>query len=326
MSILEKHLTPPDPTLFFTRNDPGDPRMGDLVGHDPASFPDSARVALIGVPQDIGVRRNGGRVGAAAAPDAIRAMLYRLTPYDIESGKNLPGDFLFDLGNVRVDGDLEEIHERVTEVVREVCKAGVIPLVLGGGHDTTYAAASGVAAEYGALGMINVDAHLDVRAPNPLRNSGTSFRMLIEEGKVVPEYFVELGIQGFVNAAGHAEWLYGRGAHIITLDEIRSCGFDEMLATAYLNATPSSERVYATLDIDGVRSSDAPGVSATMPDGITAAEFLAAARSLGRRPYTVALDMVELNPTYDQDNRTAKLAAHAVIRFLTGIADRDRGA
>lgn len=324
MNPFKNHLTPPDGSLFFTRNDASDPRMGELVERDPASFPGEARVALIGVPQDIGVRRNGGRPGAAAAPDAIREMLYRLTPYDIETGQDLPAGFLFDMGNVRTDGELEDIHERVTAVVREVCSLGLVPLVLGGGHDTTYAAAAGVAACHGPLGMMNLDAHLDVRPPNPLRNSGTSFRMLIEEGLVLPEYFVEFGIQSFVNAAEHVRWLIGRGSQIITLDEIRSGGFGELLATGYLNATPSSEKVYATLDIDGVRSADAPGVSATMPDGLTAAELLAAARSLGRRPYTVALDIVEVNPSFDTDSRTAKLAAHAAMRFLAGIAERYR--
>jgi formimidoylglutamase len=324
MSKRSRNLTAPDPSLFFTRNDASDPRMGELVARDLKGFPSGSRVALIGVPQDIGVQRNGGRVGAAAAPDAIRAMLYRLTPFDIESGENLPRGFLFDMGNINAGGELEEIHDRLATVVAEVCEAGLIPLVLGGGHDTTYGAASGVAAAHGPLGIVNLDAHLDVRSPNPLRNSGTSFRMLIEEGKLRPEYFVELGIQGFVNSAEHVRWVLDHGAQIITLDEIRESGFAEMLATAYLNATPSSEKVYATLDMDSVRAADAPGVSATMPDGLSAAQLLLAARMFGRRPYTVALDLVEVNPAYDRDNCTAKLAAHAVMRFLAGVYDRDR--
>lgn len=291
--------------------------MGDLTLRGPVDFPGAAHIALIGVPQDIGVERNGGRVGAAAAPDAIRGMLYRLTPYSI-GGESIPRGFLIDMGNIRCDGELEEIHDRLAEVVHQVCAAGLVPVVLGGGHDTTYAAASGVHAVYGPLGLLNIDAHLDVRPPNPLRNSGTSFRMLIEEGKLVPNSFVEFGIQSFVNAAAHVRWLRDRGGRIMPLHEIRSLGFSKAFSTALLIAGSGVERCYGTLDIDGVRAADAPGVSATLPDGFTADELLTIAHALGRRPGVAALDIVEVNPRFDRDSITAKLAAHAVVRFLHG--------
>lgn len=292
--------------------------MGDLVLRDPNAFPGTARVALVGVPQDIGVQRNGGRVGAAGAPDAIRAMLYRLAPYDLIEDRSLPEGMLFDMGNIRCDGELEEIHDRLTAVVRYICEAGLIPLVLGGGHDITYASASGVAAVHGPLGLINADAHLDVRPPNPQRNSGTSFRMLIEERRIVPESFVEFGIQSFANAYSHVRWLRGNGGRIMPLPEIRALGFQDGLATALAVASAGVNRVYATLDIDGVRAADAPGVSAAMPDGFSSAELLAMARTLGGSSSVAALDIVEVNPRFDRDSITAKLAAHAIMAFLAG--------
>ena len=311
-----QHLVPPDESLFFSRNDPADQRLGDLVTRHPGAFPGDARVAIIGVPQDIGVARNGGRTGAAEAPDAIRRMLYRLTPYDVATGHSIEHGVIRDLGNIHCGGELEEIHARLTAVVSEVCRTGVVPIVLGGGHDTTYAAAAGVAAVHGALGMINADAHLDVRTANPLRNSGTSFRMLIDEGCIHPENFVELGIQSYVNAGSHVRWLVAQGARIITLDEIRAAGLQAQLAAALRIATAGARPLYATLDIDGVRASEAPGVSAPLPDGFTGAELLEIAMTLGRRPEIVALDIVEVNPRFDRDNMTARLAAHAVVRFI----------
>jgi formimidoylglutamase len=322
MPPFNRYLIPVEESIFFTKNDPSDPRMGDMTARDGGNIPAGSRVALIGVPQHIGVERNGGRIGAAEAPDAIRRMLYRLTPYDIVSGNSLPEGFLVDLGNIDCQGELEEIHDRLAATVRMVCERGMIPLVLGGGHDTTYAAASGVHAVYGPLGILNLDAHLDVRPPSPLRNSGTSFRMLIEEGKLVPNSFVEFGIQGFANAESHARWLTGKGGRIITLDEVRARGYSKMLSTACLIASSGVAGLYATLDIDGVRAADAPGVSATMPDGFSGAQLLEAARTLGRRPSTVALDIVEVNPGFDRDNITAKLGAHAAMRFIAGVAER----
>jgi len=318
MDSLALLLAPVDPALFFSKNDPDDPRMGDITLRDPGDFPGAARVALIGVPQDIGVERNGGRTGAAAAPDMVRAMLYRLTPYAGE-GDSIPEGFLFDMGNIRCDGTLEEIHGRLAEVVRHVCSAGLLPVVIGGGHDITYAAASGVYDVHGALGVLNVDAHLDVRPPNPLRNSGTWFRMLIEEEKIATHGAVEFGIQSFANAEAHARWFREHGGRIMPLHEIRSLGFQKALSTALLMAGSGADHLYGTLDIDGVRAADAPGVSATMPDGLSGAEFLAAAYALGARPNIAALDLVELNPRFDRDNITAKLAAHAVMRFMLAV-------
>lgn len=314
-------LTPTDPELFFSRNDATDPRFGELVEHASEGFPSEiagvARIAIVGVAQHIGVERNGGRVGAAEAPDAIRSMLYRLTPYDISSPVIVPKGFVIDLGNIVPDGDdLEAVHERVSEATEMICRAGLVPLVLGGGHDTTYASARGVAAVHGTLGMLNFDAHLDLRPPVPRRNSGTSFRMLIDEGHVAAERFVEFGIQGHVNAQEHANWLRSRAGRIISLEEVRSIGFTKALSTAMLIATANTGVVYGTLDIDGVRAADAPGVSAPMPDGFSAAELLATARALGRRPEVAALDICEVNPRYDRDGITARLAAHAAMRFI----------
>jgi formimidoylglutamase len=320
-----QHLIPPDESLFFSRNDPDDLRLGDLATRHPGDFPAKARVAIIGVPQDIGVARNGGRPGASEAPDAIRRMLYRLTPFDVATGRSIEHGMIRDLGDIHCGGELEEIHARLTAVVSDVCRAGVIPIVLGGGHDTTYAAATGVAAVHGTLGMINADAHLDVRAPNPMRNSGTSFRMLIEEGCLDPECFVELGIQSHVNAEAHVRWLTGRGGRIITLDEIRSAGLHAQLAAALRIATAGERPLYGTLDIDGVRASEAPGVSAPLPDGFSTTELLEVALTLGRHPSIRGLDIVEVNPRFDRDNATARLAAHAIVRFIAAASSMDSG-
>lgn len=314
-----QHLVPVDESLFFSRNDPDDPRLGDLTVREPGAFPGDAVVALIGVPQDIGVERNGGRTGAADAPDAIRRMLYKLTPYDIASRRSITHGMIRDLGNIHCGGALEDIHERVIEVVCEVCRAGVIPIVLGGGHDITYASATGVASVFGRLGMINVDAHLDLRPARPRRNSGTSFRMLVEEDSIHPPAFVEFGIQGYVNAKAHADWLREHKGHIVPLDQIRSGDFASHLANALQIATADERPLYGTLDIDGVRASEAPGVSAPLPDGFSAAELLGIASALGGRKEIVGLDIVEVNPRFDRDGATARLAAHAIVRFVGGI-------
>jgi formiminoglutamase len=179
-----------------------------------------------------------------------------------------------------------------------------------------------VGGHYGRLGAINVDAHLDVRKTDPDRHSGTSFRMLIDEGTLDPMRTVELGIQSHANAAAHVEWYRGMGGIIHTLDTVQREGFSESLLTAMRLAGNSGGPYYATLDLDAVRSADAPGVSAPMPVGIAGEDFVAAAHHLGRDPHCVGFDIAELNPTYDVDNKTARLAALATVRFMMGVCRR----
>src|SRR5690348_7032416 len=89
---------------------PDDPRLGECVEFwcEGAPALRAGRPILVGFPQDEGVRRNGGRPGAAAAPAAIRHWLYRLTPWDAAKGANLAALDLLDLGDVRLVGDLED--------------------------------------------------------------------------------------------------------------------------------------------------------------------------------------------------------------------------
>src|SRR6266700_8378796 len=98
MSEIFDLTSRPDAKLFFTRNDPNDPRLGEKVLREERDYT-SADIVILGCPQDEGVKRNNGREGAAKAPDAIRAQFYRLTPLNIRRR-------LFDLGNVDISGSL----------------------------------------------------------------------------------------------------------------------------------------------------------------------------------------------------------------------------
>src|SRR4051812_40492798 len=157
-------LEPARPPQDLPRR-PDDPRLGEVIEFwtgDPAALR-PGRAALVGFPQDEGVRRNGGRPGAAEAPAEIRRWLYRLTPWDAETDADLAEAPPLDLGDVRLDGDLEAAQQALAEVVAAVLAAGAVPVVLGGGHETAFGAYLGYAAAGWPVGLINVDAHLDVR-------------------------------------------------------------------------------------------------------------------------------------------------------------------
>src|SRR5947207_13459441 len=121
----------PKPDMFFSRKDPNDPRLGEIVLRDPNDYA-SADVVILGCPQDEGVRRNKGREGASKAPDAIREQFYKLTPLNIKKR-------IFDIGDTDTSGTLEEIHDRHTEIVKKVISDGKRLVVIGGGNDISFA-------------------------------------------------------------------------------------------------------------------------------------------------------------------------------------------
>src|SRR2546421_2696931 len=140
---LERPQPPPD---LLRR--PDDPRLGECVefwSGDPAVLTAGRlghRPVLVGFPQDEGVQRNHGRPGAAEAPREIRRWLYRLTPWDGAQDADLTGLRLLELGDLRIDGssggDLEASQAALGEVVGALLRAGTVPIILGGGHETAY--------------------------------------------------------------------------------------------------------------------------------------------------------------------------------------------
>jgi len=324
MEIAWKLLSEAPDAVFFSRNDESDPRMGDIVRRQKENLSPDVKIGIVGVPEDEGVKRNRGRVGAKEAPNEIRKALYKFTPFAISRNKQISEVPIFDFGNVKNGATLEETHQRVQTVVESLVANNILPIVFGGGHDTTYPTFLAFSKKAASTGAINIDTHLNFRKSDPQRNSGTAFRQILDttHSPLAPMHFVELGAQSFANSREHYEELNDRGATVFTLGDVRKEKVEKILDIAYEIASSSSEKMYVSFDLDSVQSSDAPGVSASYPTGLTAEELLKAAHFAGLRQKVKAIDIVEVNPKFDVDNKTSKLAALIVMYFLAGVANR----
>ncbi len=316
--ILEL-FEPPDEAFFYSRNDENDPRMGDIVLRKRDELKD-IDVMIIGVPQDEGVKRNKGRPGAKDAPNEVRRYLYRLTPFNFNFRRQLTGLKIFDIGNLKVDGTLEDIHERLEMVVYEFVQKGILPIVIGGGHDIAFPDYLGFAKNFDERVVVNVDTHLDVRN-TPQRNSGTPFRQILE-CEFKPRKIFEIGIQSYANSIHHFNYAIENGVVVFTLDEIRKRGIRAILEE--MRAEIKNIPVHLSFDVDSVRNSDAPGVSATYPDGLSAEEVLKIALFFGLNFNVKVLDIAELNPMFDIDGKSARLVAFFILNFLTGLSNSER--
>jgi formiminoglutamase len=317
MSTIFEQTARPDPKTFFSRGDVNDPRMGEIVRRDEEGYT-GADLVIVGCPQDEGVRRNNGRVGAADAPDAIREQFYQLTTFNIKRK-------IFDLGNIENKGTLEETHDLMTAVVSQILRDGKRAIVLGGGNDISYADGRAMADIYGPEWWIgvNIDSHLDVRIA-PERNSGTHYRQLLDGGHLLPQYFYEVAYQSHYCSPIYYRYIRDLGVNRISLELLRSreeadIELKEGVRQKFIGHS-SSMNTFFGFDMDAVRSADAPGTSASSPLGLRAGEFITLVKYAASLANTKIIEFTEVNPRFDVDNRTTKLVAIGMHRFCTGVA------
>ncbi len=317
MSQIFDLTTRPDAGVFYQRGDVNDPRLGEIISFDPDDYA-AADIVILGCPQDEGVRRNNGRVGAAAAPDKIREQFYRLTPFNIKKK-------VFDLGNVVIGSSLEDTHETHFEIVAQLLRDGKRVIVLGGGNDISYPDGVAMAEVFGPEWWIgvNIDSHLDVRIAEE-RNNGTQYRQLLQEKHLLPSYFYEVGYQTHLCSPIYYEYLRDNGVHRISLELLRSRAeadieIKEQIRQKFIGHS-SSLNTFFGFDMDAVRSADAPGTSAPSPLGLRAGEFIQLVKYAASLANTKIIEFSEVNPMYDVDNRTTKLVAIGMHRFCSGVA------
>jgi formiminoglutamase len=266
---------------------------------------------LLGFCSDEGVRRNKGRTGAAAAPAAIRAALGPLA-FHLDRP-------VADAGDVVVSGSgLEAGQERAGQAVTAMLDGGHLTVVLGGGHETAYASYLGVAGsaavqEGRRLGVLNLDAHFDLR-DEPEPSSGTPFlQMARAEAAAGRDFrYAVVGISEPNNTRALFDTAQKLGVRYL-LDE--DCGA-ERVRDFVAGFLAEVDALYLTIDLDVLPAAVAPGVSAPAAYGVPLAVISAVCRQVARSGKLLHLDVAELNPGFDIDGRTAKVAARLVETLL----------
>jgi arginase family enzyme len=209
---------------------------------------------------------------------------------------------VFDAGDIVPGAEIATTHSRLSEAAVALLDMGLIPVAVGGGHDLTLGLVRGVAQRLGTLAGVYFDAHLDVR---PEMGSGTAFRRLVEEG-CVDELHLR-GMNWASNSSEHLRWFVGHGGR---LEGFASDG-----------RWPARD-MFVSCDLDVLDAAFAPGVSALNPCGWTPQEACRWVLEAGRQPRVRCFDIMELSPPYDDQGRTALLAAHLFLTFLRGVAER----
>lgn len=277
----------------------------------PAS-PDSRPAVFLGFCSDEGVRRNNGRVGAATAPAALRSSLGSLA-FHLNRR-------VFDAGDVAVDGTrLEAGQARAGLAVTAMLDAGNLTVVLGGGHETAFASYLGVAHSAAVLqgkrlGVLNLDAHFDLR-DHPEPTSGTPF-LQMATAETAAERELNYAVVG-ISEPNNTGALFNTARRLgvkYLLDEDCSVERTRDFVAEFLDGV---DIVYLTIDLDVLPAAVAPGVSAPAAYGVPLPVISAICRQVAASGKLFHLDVAELNPVVDIDQRTARVAARLINTLLS---------
>jgi formiminoglutamase len=320
-----ERYAPGDDGMWSGRDDGDEPevrrwhqvvRCVDLRGEvGPFAAP---TLALIGYASDEGVRENLGRPGACDGPAKLRERLGNLPA--------VAGVDIVDAGDISDARTVLDTQESLAWAVERIVRLGGTPLVLGGGHDQAYGHFLGVAqATRRAPACINFDAHLDLRPiPAGGPNSGTPYTQAMEWCRGIGAEFryAVLGVQRAGNTRGLLERAEAAGVTMVDADGFALDMLDDVMDA--VDAAVAGADICLSIDLDVFAAAFAPGVSAPSAMGIAPdAVFRRVLRGILATGRVRGVEIAELLPSKDIDDRTARLAAAIAFEVASSLGGAD---
>ena len=300
--------------------------------------PKSAPVALIGAPTDVGA----GRRGASMGPEALRVA-------GLDKALRRLGRTVVDRGNVAGPGNPEKPRagdyrhlaevtawcRGVHDAVHASLDAGEIPVLMGGDHSLAIGSVAAVArycaARQKPFAMLWLDAHADfnVASSSPSGNlhgmpvsviAGHGPRELVSLSGATPilaaDRIVQIGIRS-VDAV-EKKLVVDSGMVVYDMRRIDELRMRTVMEQALAYVGGENAHLHVSFDVDFLDPAIAPGVPSTVPGGPTYREAQLCMEMIYDSGLMRSLDVMELNPAYDEGNRTAELAVE-LVESLFGL-------
>jgi arginase len=291
----------------------------------PAVFPGPrsvTRVDVVGVPMDLGADRRGVDMGPSAIRYArLKEQLEKLGVEVTDHGNlrvPVPESATVAEQNAKYFPIIQAVCEELADVVAGIVAQGSFPLVLGGDHSIAIGTIAGIARTRGkAPGVIWVDAHGDINTPltSPSGNvHGMPVHFAVEQHAVDPARMAFIGLRDVDD--GEKRTISELGVKAFTMADVDRLGMSRVVDEALSIVADGENSVHVSFDMDGIDPQEAPGVGTPVRGGITYREShllmegVAASGTLG------SLEITEINPILDRENRTAILAVELILSAL----------
>ncbi|WP_227936044.1 formimidoylglutamase [Alkalihalobacillus deserti] len=260
--------------------------------------------------------------GACFAPGTIRKALSAFSTYSIEENVDLASCIIDDLGDITMHvTDIVQSQNRVYETIFCALKENPawLPIVLGGDNSITYPSIKGFSEAKGKVGVVQFDAHHDVRnLEDGGPSNGTPFRSLIETGTIRGTHLIQIGIRDFSNSKPYHDYVNNKGVTVYTMKDVRQKRMGNIIKESLEKFKGKVDSIYVSVDIDVIDQAQAPGCPAIGPGGMDAIDLFESISYLGEQTIVEGLEIVEVDPTVDFRDMTSRVAAHVILNFMKG--------
>lgn len=294
--------------IFQIEETPGFNRLGNLIKAFTAenNFPEfqDADIALIGVGEDRNAINNEG---CADGPDQIRKYLYRLSPV-----VNCPR--IIDLGNIKRGHTPSDTYFALSSVVAELLNANILPVILGGSQDITYANYQAYQNIGQIINIVSVDPMFDLgHSENELNSQSFLSSIILYQPNYLFNY-ANIGYQSYFIDPEAIKLMKNLFFDTYRLGILRENM--EEVEPIVRNAD------MLTFDVSAIRWSDAPGNRNATPNGFYGEEVCQIMRYAGLSDKLTSIGFYEYNPHCDRDGQTAHLIAQMIWYFIDGFVNR----
>jgi arginase family enzyme len=260
--------------------------------------------ALIGVPED---RRSLKNKGAKKAPDKVREYFYALFSH----WKNL---HIVDMGNLKTGNTLEDTYFALKEVITHLLENNVLPIIIGGTQDLTYANYLAYQPFNKIINITSVDSVFDLGHHRDNLNTHSWLSKIILHQPNFLFNFTNVGYQSYLVNKESVQLMKDLFFDAVRLGEVRA-NLEE--------AEPMVRNAdILSFDISAIRQADAPGCFYSGPNGFTGEEACAITRYAGLSDKLTSIGFYGLNPQYDNRGQTAHLVAQMIWYFIDGYQNR----
>jgi formiminoglutamase len=283
-------------------------------------------VAIAGAPLS---KTSISHSGAFLAPQTIRSMMQSFSTYSIELEKDMWDTIITDFGDIEMHvTDLFESQSRIHSVLKDIQEEHreAVLITLGGDHSVSAGAIQAFQETRGKAGIIQFDAHFDLRnTEDGGPSNGTPFRQLIEKGIISGDQLIQLGIRDFSNGKLYHDYAKNQGVTVYTMGDIKRESLLVLLKKSVEQLKQTTENIYISLDMDVLDQAFAPGCPAIGPGGLDSESLIEAIQWLGQNESVKGMDIVEIDPNLDFRNMTSRLAAYLIMQFTLFYENRMGG-
>ncbi|MGH8292245.1 MAG: arginase [Gammaproteobacteria bacterium] len=295
------------------------------------------KILITNVHLDLGAGRRGTDMGSSAMHVAGVVPALEKLGHKVVDVHNLGqvSQESAEVGDLRMRylGVINEVCRELANGVERSLQQGIFPLLLGGDHSQAIGSIAGVARflkrQGKTLGVLWVDAHTDMNTPDssPSGNiHGMPLATLLGFGPVEltgicgngaalsPEHVVVFGVRDVDR--GEAQLVKQTGIRVFTMSEIDARGAGACLEEAMQILDRATGGIHLSYDLDGSDPAVAPGTGTPVPGGLNFRESHLVCETLARSKRLLSMEVVELNPILDIENRTGKFAVWLIQSAL----------